>query len=114
MFFIGGELINLVNFLGPGCSSIGGGAFTELDPFYPSGDGCGLRRNSKSWNTGMYMTMILNSPSSPKSCFHVVIISVSVRSRLDKANFKTRLLVLKNLFDRSTIRSRSNDHRHGD
>ncbi|CAH9081758.1 unnamed protein product [Cuscuta epithymum] len=35
---------------GPGCSSIGGGAFTELGPFFPSGDGRGLRRNSKSWN----------------------------------------------------------------
>ncbi|KAL8132890.1 hypothetical protein AgCh_008388 [Apium graveolens] len=35
---------------GPGCSSIGGGAFTELGPFYPTGDGRGLRRNSKSWN----------------------------------------------------------------
>ncbi|KAI8570837.1 hypothetical protein RHMOL_Rhmol01G0068100 [Rhododendron molle] len=35
---------------GPGCSSIGGGAFTELGPFYPKGDGRGLRRNSMSWN----------------------------------------------------------------
>ncbi|CAL5203989.1 unnamed protein product [Lathyrus oleraceus] len=35
---------------GPGCSSIGGGAFTELGPFYPKGDGRGLSRNSKSWN----------------------------------------------------------------
>ncbi|KAK8473191.1 hypothetical protein PHAVU_001G073200 [Phaseolus vulgaris] len=35
---------------GPGCSSIGGGAFTELGPFYPNGDGRGLRRNSMSWN----------------------------------------------------------------
>ncbi|KAL1831153.1 hypothetical protein DCAR_0101135 [Daucus carota subsp. sativus] len=35
---------------GPGCSSIGGGAFTELGPFYPTGDGRGLQRNSKSWN----------------------------------------------------------------
>ncbi|VFQ81811.1 unnamed protein product [Cuscuta campestris] len=35
---------------GPGCSSIGGGAFTELGPFFPSGDGHGLRINSKSWN----------------------------------------------------------------
>ncbi|KAJ3703929.1 hypothetical protein LUZ61_007634 [Rhynchospora tenuis] len=35
---------------GPGCSSIGGGAFTELGPFYPRGDGRGLRRNKKSWN----------------------------------------------------------------
>ncbi|TMW99537.1 hypothetical protein EJD97_002358 [Solanum chilense] len=35
---------------GPGCSSIGGGAFTELGPFFPRGDGHGLRRNTKSWN----------------------------------------------------------------
>ena len=37
---------------GPGCSSIGGGAFTELGPFYPRGDGRGLRLNKKSWNKG--------------------------------------------------------------
>ncbi|ERN19941.1 serine carboxypeptidase-like 42 [Amborella trichopoda] len=35
---------------GPGCSSIGGGAFTELGPFFPRGDGRGLIRNKKSWN----------------------------------------------------------------
>ncbi|KAK6114997.1 hypothetical protein DH2020_007266 [Rehmannia glutinosa] len=35
---------------GPGCSSVGGGAFTELGPFFPTGDGRGLRINSKSWN----------------------------------------------------------------
>ncbi|TVU51306.1 hypothetical protein EJB05_02720 [Eragrostis curvula] len=35
---------------GPGCSSVGGGAFTELGPFYPKGDGRGLRLNKKSWN----------------------------------------------------------------
>lgn len=35
---------------GPGCSSMGGGAFTELGPFYPRGDGRALRRNSMSWN----------------------------------------------------------------
>lgn len=36
---------------GPGCSSIGGGAFTELGPFYPTPDGRGLRTNSMSWNS---------------------------------------------------------------
>ncbi|ONK77408.1 uncharacterized protein A4U43_C02F6220 [Asparagus officinalis] len=35
---------------GPGCSSVGGGAFTELGPFFPRGDGRGLRINKKSWN----------------------------------------------------------------
>jgi len=31
---------------------MGGGAFTELGPFFPRGDGRGLRRNSMSWNKG--------------------------------------------------------------
>ncbi|KAL5992981.1 Serine carboxypeptidase-like 42 [Asimina triloba] len=35
---------------GPGCSSIGGGAFTELGPFFPRGNGLGLRKNHYSWN----------------------------------------------------------------
>ncbi|XP_065044932.1 serine carboxypeptidase-like 42 [Musa acuminata AAA Group] len=35
---------------GPGCSSVGGGAFTELGPFFPRGDGRGLRLNKMSWN----------------------------------------------------------------
>ncbi|XP_071692587.1 serine carboxypeptidase-like 42 [Rutidosis leptorrhynchoides] len=35
---------------GPGCSSMGGGAFTELGPFFPQGNGRGLRVNTKSWN----------------------------------------------------------------
>ncbi|XP_034702570.1 serine carboxypeptidase-like 42 [Vitis riparia] len=35
---------------GPGCSSVGGGAFTALGPFFPKGHGRGVRRNSKSWN----------------------------------------------------------------
>ncbi|KAK1311477.1 Serine carboxypeptidase-like 43 [Acorus calamus] len=35
---------------GPGCSSVGGGAFTELGPFFPRGDGRGLLINSNSWN----------------------------------------------------------------
>ncbi|KAJ6817183.1 serine carboxypeptidase-like 42 [Iris pallida] len=35
---------------GPGCSSMGGGAFTELGPFFPRGDGRGLVINKHSWN----------------------------------------------------------------
>ncbi|XP_002972549.2 serine carboxypeptidase-like 42 isoform X2 [Selaginella moellendorffii] len=35
---------------GPGCSSLGGGAFTELGPFYPDSKSDGLVRNSKAWN----------------------------------------------------------------
>jgi carboxypeptidase C (cathepsin A) len=37
---------------GPGCSSVGGGAFTELGPFYPRGDGRGLTINKYAWNKG--------------------------------------------------------------
>ncbi|KAF3445558.1 hypothetical protein FNV43_RR10734 [Rhamnella rubrinervis] len=47
---------------GPGCSSIGGGAFTELGPFYPKGDGRGLRRNSMSWNRASNL-LFVESPA---------------------------------------------------
>ncbi|CAK9145731.1 unnamed protein product [Ilex paraguariensis] len=47
---------------GPGCSSIGGGAFTELGPFFPRGDGRGLQRNSKSWNKASNL-LFVESPA---------------------------------------------------
>lgn len=47
---------------GPGCSSIGGGAFTELGPFFPTGDGRGLRRNSLSWNRASNL-LFVESPA---------------------------------------------------
>ncbi|XP_052189698.1 serine carboxypeptidase-like 42 [Diospyros lotus] len=47
---------------GPGCSSIGGGAFTELGPFFPKGDGRSLRRNSMSWNRASNM-LFVESPA---------------------------------------------------
>ncbi|TYK04350.1 serine carboxypeptidase-like 42 isoform X1 [Cucumis melo var. makuwa] len=47
---------------GPGCSSIGGGAFTELGPFYPSGDGRGLRKNPMSWNKASNL-LFVESPA---------------------------------------------------
>ncbi|CAA2976487.1 serine carboxypeptidase-like 42 [Olea europaea subsp. europaea] len=47
---------------GPGCSSIGGGAFTELGPFFPRGDGQALRRNSKSWNKASNL-LFVESPA---------------------------------------------------
>ncbi|GAU51232.1 hypothetical protein TSUD_412340 [Trifolium subterraneum] len=47
---------------GPGCSSFGGGAFTELGPFYPTGDARGLQRNSKSWNRASNL-LFVESPA---------------------------------------------------
>ncbi|KAL6316938.1 hypothetical protein AAG906_024476 [Vitis piasezkii] len=41
---------------------MGGGAFTELGPFFPSGDGRGLRRNSKSWNKASNL-LFVESPA---------------------------------------------------
>lgn len=37
---------------------MGGGAFTELGPFFPRGDGRGLRLNSKSWNKGLFVVVL--------------------------------------------------------
>ncbi|RID44133.1 hypothetical protein BRARA_I00948 [Brassica rapa] len=47
---------------GPGCSSVGGGAFTELGPFYPTGDDRGLRINSMSWNKASNL-LFVDSPA---------------------------------------------------
>ncbi|KAK1386195.1 hypothetical protein POM88_023930 [Heracleum sosnowskyi] len=46
----------------PGCSSIGGGAFTELGPFFPKGHGRGLGINSKSWNKASNL-LFIESPA---------------------------------------------------
>ncbi|XWS75299.1 hypothetical protein CRYUN_Cryun01aG0074600 [Craigia yunnanensis] len=45
-----------------GCPSIGGGAFTELGPFCPRGDGRSLRRNSMSWNRASNL-LFVESPA---------------------------------------------------
>ncbi|KAL9668027.1 hypothetical protein QQ045_002399 [Rhodiola kirilowii] len=47
---------------GPGCSSMGGGAFTELGPFFPRGDGRGLRINKMSWNKASNL-LFVESPA---------------------------------------------------
>lgn len=39
--------------LGPGCSSIGYGAATELGPFKVNRNGTGLDFNKYAWNTGL-------------------------------------------------------------
>lgn len=43
--------------LGPGCSSIGAGAFCEHGPFKPSGDI--LLKNDYSWNKGNTLTPVV-------------------------------------------------------
>ncbi|CAH1453942.1 unnamed protein product [Lactuca virosa] len=47
---------------GPGCSSMGGGAFTELGPFFPQGNGRGLRINKESWNKASNL-LFVESPA---------------------------------------------------
>ncbi|KAI9395114.1 hypothetical protein POPTR_005G187700v4 [Populus trichocarpa] len=42
----------------PSCSSIGGGAFTKLGPFFPRGDGRDLRRNLMSWNRAFNLLFV--------------------------------------------------------
>ena len=50
---------------GPGCSSLGVGAFSENGPFRPSGEV--LVRNEYSWNRGMYYFGVC--------CFHLWVVS---------------------------------------
>ena len=40
--------------VGPGCSSVGAGAFSEHGPFRPSGGGI-LVANDYSWNNGLFL-----------------------------------------------------------
>lgn len=47
---------------GPGCSSIGGGLFSELGPYYPSADGENLILNDQRWNRVANM-IFLDSPA---------------------------------------------------
>ncbi|KAJ7518690.1 hypothetical protein O6H91_20G003600 [Diphasiastrum complanatum] len=47
---------------GPGCSSIGGGAFTELGPFFPNVSGNGVSKNVYSWNQASNL-IFLESPA---------------------------------------------------
>ncbi|KAL8172206.1 hypothetical protein V2J09_024010 [Rumex salicifolius] len=80
---------------GPGCSSIGAGAFTEHGPFKPKGKG--LIRNNYSWNKGTEANMIyLESPagvgfsySSNKSFYGYINDEMTVR---DNLNFLLRWL----------------------
>lgn len=40
----------LIEFIGPGCSSLGFGAMKELGPFRVNPDGKTLSRNKHAWN----------------------------------------------------------------
>jgi len=44
------------SFEGPGCSSLGVGAFSENGPFRPKGEA--LIRNQFSWNRGTYLSFL--------------------------------------------------------
>ncbi|GLT71305.1 hypothetical protein SLA2020_433360 [Shorea laevis] len=71
---------------GPGCSSVGAGAFLEHGPFKPSGDG--LLRNEYSWNKEANM-LYLESPagvgfsySAHKSFYNYVNDEITARDSL--------------------------------
>lgn len=71
---------------GPGCSSVGAGAFTENGPFKPNGDG--LLKNDYSWNKEANM-LYLESPagvgfsySANKSYYNLVNDEMTVRDNL--------------------------------
>lgn len=43
-----------LKFAGPGCSSFGNGAMTELGPFRVNSDGKTLFQNEYAWNNGKH------------------------------------------------------------
>jgi serine carboxypeptidase-like clade II len=47
---------------GPGCSSLGGGLFSELGPFYPTKNGQALEKNVFRWTRNGSM-IFLESPA---------------------------------------------------
>lgn len=49
--------LHVNNLVGPGCSSLGVGAFSENGPFRPNGQG--LVKNEYSWNTGKKKKQLL-------------------------------------------------------
>lgn len=53
-------------FTGPGCSSLGVGAFSENGPFRPSGEV--LVKNQYSWNRGKCIIIIVVCIKQPTKC----------------------------------------------
>lgn len=47
---------DVVDFAGPGCSSVGAGAFVEHGPFKPKGNV--LLKNEYSWNKGNHLLVL--------------------------------------------------------
>jgi hypothetical protein len=62
---------SLMGFEGPGCSSIGAGAFSEHGPFRPSGDI--LVRNYYSWNKGNPIRLFVLCVECECDCAHKII-----------------------------------------
>ena len=52
IYIIDTHSINILNFAGPGCSSLAYGAMQELGPFRVHSDGKTLYKNRYAWNKG--------------------------------------------------------------
>lgn len=57
-------MCNFLFHVGPGCSSLGVGAFSENGPFRPDGEV--LVRNEYSWNRGNAINIIAVATGQPK------------------------------------------------
>ena len=82
-----------MNSEGPGCSSIGAGAFCEHGPFRPSGDI--LVRNYYSWNKGIPIKLYLQLFECGMCvCVHNIIIKVKKGGLFSKFHFATGANIL--------------------
>ncbi|KAL2634330.1 hypothetical protein R1flu_005809 [Riccia fluitans] len=82
---------------GPGCSSIAGGAFTELGPFFPNAYADGLVRNSHSWNKVANL-LFLESPAGVGWSYSNT--SDDYFSATDESTARDNMMFLLNWFEK--------------
>ncbi|KAL3682548.1 hypothetical protein R1sor_000570 [Riccia sorocarpa] len=81
---------------GPGCSSVGGGALSELGPFFPDKDGKTLLKNPNSWNKVSNL-IFLESPAGVGFSYSNTSADLTVgdeRTALDSYQFLLNFLKL--------------------
>jgi hypothetical protein len=87
--------------VGPGCSSLGYGAFEELGPFRINSDGKTLYRNKYAWNEGKTIINIIKFLLFDEFLRHEYLIIIKICSgkcALLGISSRSRIFLLKHHF----------------